>query len=117
MVISIQLFSLLSHCSNTISLVKVITKLPQVLIDTSKKCTALKNTCDFIFNVQVFLEYGSSFTSHASLQVIESSFSEFFSSLQVVLVCFPNASRNVCFADPCPVHLICCSAEHEVPHL
>jgi len=45
-----------------ISLVKVITKLPQVLTDTGKRCNELKNTCDFIFSAQVFLEYGPSFT-------------------------------------------------------
>ena len=42
-----------------ISLGTVITKLPQVLNGVTKRRIRLKNTCDFIFSAQVFLEYGS----------------------------------------------------------
>ena len=61
MVISTQAFSWLSHYNNMIWLHKIINKLLQILIDISKTCIVLKNTCDFIYSAQVFFERGSIF--------------------------------------------------------
>ena len=62
MVISIQAVSWPSHYNNMILLGKVIIKLPQVLNNMSKRSIGLKNTCDFIFSAQLFLEHGSNFS-------------------------------------------------------
>lgn len=66
MVISIEAVSWPSHYDNMISLDKIITKLPQVHNDISKRCIWVKNACDFIFSDQMFLEHWSNFAMTTS---------------------------------------------------